>query len=207
MESKLNTSNVPLNSKGLFIGGYESVSEFSSIVISIYSDTANIISCYQSLNKQLANVSVFNSVPNVQSTFVISPVILPYVYFTVRNNTETNQTVLNFSVSYKNAAYSISSKQSATIWDNAVVNPNDVSSNYINASLANNQSVSIFGSSSDATTITILVSNDNLTYYDTQYTYDAKASSDFGFSLVLPFKYLKLSSSGATTITASACWC
>lgn len=98
-------------------------------------------------------------------------------------------------------------KQSAGIWNNTVVNAGDVSSNYADAHDANNQSLSIFGNSTSAITVSILVSNDNLTYYNTQYTYDVKASSDFGFSLILPFKYLKLSSSDATTISASACWC
>ena len=232
-ESKLNISNVPLNAKGLFIGAYENVAEFSSIVISIYSDTETTISCYQSLNKQLANVSVFTGVANVQSTFIISPIILPFVYMTVRNGTTTNQTVLNFSVAYKNSAFSTAgtgadvnitntylpvsqygvwevntqlTKGSTAIWNNAVVGAGDVSINFATAS-ENNQSVSIFGNSSDATTVSILVSNDNTNYYTTQYTYSIAENSDFGFSLVLPFKYLKLSSANATTLTANACWC
>jgi len=98
-------------------------------------------------------------------------------------------------------------KLSASIWDNAVVNGGDISTNYADAHDANNQSVSIFGHASDATTIAILVSNDNTTYYKTQYTYIITQDSDFGFSLILPFKYLKLSSSNATTISASVCFC
>jgi len=233
MESKLNTSNVPLNAKGLFIGAYENVAEFSSMVISIYSDTETTISCYQSLNKQLANVSVFTGVANVQSTFIVSPIILPFVYFTVRNGTTTNQTVLNFSVGFKNSAFSTAgtgadvnitntylpvsqygvwdvntqlTKGSTAIWDNAVVGAGDVSTNFASAN-QNNQSVSIFGNSSNATTVSILVSNDNTNYYTTQYAYNVLENNDFGFSLVLPFKYLKLSSSDATTISANACWC
>jgi hypothetical protein len=234
MESKLNTSNTPLNTGGLFIGAYESVVEFSSIVLSIYSDTETTISCYQSLNKQLANVSVFTGVASVQSTFIISPIILPYVYFTVRNSSGSNQTVLNFSVAYKNSAFATAGtgadvnitnaflpvsqygawnvntqllKSSSSIWDNAVVGAGDVSANYANANAINNQSISVFGHSSNPTIISILVSNNNINYYYTQYTYNIPEDSDFGFALVLPFKYLKLASSEATTISASVCWC
>jgi hypothetical protein len=231
-ESKLNTSNVPLNTGGLFIGAYESVVEYSSIVISIFSDTENIISCYQSLNKQLANVSVFTGVANVQSTFIISPVILPYVYFTVRNSSVSNQTILNFSVAYKNSAFSTAgtgadvnitnafipvsqygtwslepTKTSSSIWNNAVVSAGDYSINYANANTINNQSVSVFGHSSNPTIVSIVVSNDNISYFTTQYTYNVLEDADFGFSLVLPFKYLKLSSSEATTISANVCFC
>jgi hypothetical protein len=234
MESKLNTSNTPLNTGGLFIGAYESVVEFSSIVLSIFSDTETTISCYQSLNKQLADVSVFTGVANVQSTFIISPIILPYVYFTVRNSSGSNQTVLNFSVAYKNSAFATAgtgadvnitnaflpvsqygtwnvntqlTKFSTPIWDNAVVGAGDVSSNYANAKLLNNQSVSIYGHSSNPTTLTILVSSGDNNFFYTQYTYNILEDSDFGFALVLPFKYLKLASSEATTISASVCWC
>jgi hypothetical protein len=234
MESKLNTSNTPLNTGGLFIGAYESVVEFSSIVLSMFSDTETTISCYQSLNKQLANVSVFTGVASVQSTFIISPIILPYVYFTVRNSSGSNQTVLNFSVAYKNSAFATAgtgadvnitnaflpvsqygdwnvntqlTKFSTPIWDNAVVGAGDVSTNYANAKLLNNQSVSIYGHSSNATTLTILLSSGDNNFYYTQYTYNILEDSDFGFALVLPFKYLKLASSEATTISASVCWC
>ena len=234
MESKLNTSSVPLNTGGLFIGAYESVVAYSSIVVSIYSDTETTISCYQSLNKQLANVSVFTGVANVQSTFVVSPIILPYVYFTVRNSSVSNQTILNFSVAYKNSAFSTAgtgadvnitnaflpvsrygtwdvntqlTKFSTPIWDNTVVGAGDVSTSYANAKLTNNQSVSIYGHSSNATILTILVSSGDNNFYYTQYTYNILEDSDFGFALTLPFKYLKLASSEATTITASVCWC
>jgi hypothetical protein len=234
MESKLNTSSVPLNTGGLFIGAYESVVAYSSIVVSIYSDTETTISCYQSLNKQLANVSVFTGVANVQSTFVVSPIILPYVYFTVRNSSVSNQTILNFSVAYKNSAFSTAgtgadvnitnaflpvsqygtwdvntqpTKFSTPIWDNAEIGGGDISTSYANAKLTNNQSVSIYGHSSNATILTILVSSGDNNFYYTQYTYTILEDSDFGFALTLPFKYLKLASSEATTITANVCWC
>lgn len=98
-------------------------------------------------------------------------------------------------------------KASASIWNNAVVGAGDVSTNYADAHDANNQSVSIFGHSSNPTTITLLASNDNTNYYYTQYNYNVLEDADFGFALTLPFKYLKLSSSAATTISASVCYC
>jgi hypothetical protein len=104
MESKLNNSIIPLNAKGLFIGQYENVSAYSSIVVSIFADTDTTITAYQSLNKQLSNSTVFTGTSNVQTSFIINP-ILPYIYFTVRNPTNVNQTVLNFGVVFKNSSY------------------------------------------------------------------------------------------------------
>jgi hypothetical protein len=98
-------------------------------------------------------------------------------------------------------------KNSNSIWNNAVVGAGDISANYANANAINNQSVSVFGHSSNATILTILVSNNNINYHYTQYTYNVLEDADFGFALTLPFKYLKLSSSEASTITASVCWC
>jgi hypothetical protein len=98
-------------------------------------------------------------------------------------------------------------KFSTSIWDNAVIGAGDVSSNYANAKVLNNQSVSIYGHSSNATTLTILLSSGDNNFFYTQYTYTILEDSDFGFALVLPFKYLKLASSEATTISASVCWC
>lgn len=98
-------------------------------------------------------------------------------------------------------------KFSTPIWDNAVVGAGDVSTNYANAKVLNNQSVSIYGHSSNATTLTILLSSGDNNFFYTQYTYNILEDSDFGFALTLPFKYLKLASSEATTISASVCWC
>ena len=98
-------------------------------------------------------------------------------------------------------------KNSNSIWDNAVVGAGDVSANYANANAINNQSISVFGHSLNPTIVSILVSNDNISYFTTQYTYTTLEDADFGFALTLPFKYLKLSSSAATTISANVCFC
>ena len=98
-------------------------------------------------------------------------------------------------------------KNSSVIWNNTSISAGDVSSLFADAHNINNQSVSIFGHSSENTTIGILVSNDNISYFYLQSVITVIEDTDFGFSLILPFKYLKLYSTETTTITAIICFC
>jgi hypothetical protein len=100
-ESTNNISFVPLNSGRAYIGTYDSVSEYASAVISLFSTTACEIFMYQSQNKTGTYVSTYTSSANTQFTQNVA-LTAPYVYFVVRNSTGTNQTSLSFTVLYKN---------------------------------------------------------------------------------------------------------
>lgn len=63
--------------------------------------------------------------------------------------------------------------------------------------------VSAFGNSNAATTITVQVSEDNVTFYDTASTAVLAGAGDFHISLNTGAKYVRLKSSGAATITAT----
>jgi hypothetical protein len=209
--------------------------DYQTVVISINSTGAGSqLTIFQSSD---ANNIASSQVISISADSLYSnsfPLYARFFKMRIDNTSMTNQTTLNCQVIFKPSYVPNSSgvgadvnitntylpvsqygvwdvntqltKGSTAIWNNAVVGAGAVSTNFATAN-GNNQSVSIFGNSSDATTIAILVSNNNSTYYATQYTYSIAENSDFGFSLVLPFKYLKLSSSDATTLTANACWC
>lgn len=64
-------------------------------------------------------------------------------------------------------------------------------------------SVSAFGNADGATTITVQVSQDNVTYYDTASTVVLGAAGDFHVSLSTGAKYVRLKSSNNRTVTAT----
>lgn len=91
------------------------------------------------------------------------------------------------------------------LWDNSVVSAGGVSS--VASSLVYPvKFISVFGTVSAPSTITLQLSFDGVTYYDTQYSLDATAG-DFGFSLQIPFYYLRFKSSASATITLAVCYC
>ena len=82
------------------------------------------------------------------------------------------------------------------IWNNASVLLNGVSSVAAAKGIYGSNFVSIFGNCDTTTTLIIELSNDNITFYKTQYSYSINTVGDFGFSLQIPFKYLRLINTG-----------
>lgn len=85
-------------------------------------------------------------------------------------------------------------------WNAAAVGAAGVSAAIDTKDRAN---VSAFGSVDAATTITVQVSEDNVTFYDTGSTSVLVGAGDFHISLNTGAKYARLKSSGAATITAT----
>lgn len=101
MESTLNYSISPLESGRAYIGRWEKIL-YPTATITLLSDTVCEIVAYQSLNKTQEQTTTFETIANQYNTFNLD-VNLPYIYFSVRNSTANNQTLLNFSVMYKDA--------------------------------------------------------------------------------------------------------
>ena len=198
MESSLNSSLVPLNSGGIFIGVWERVL-YATAQITLLSDTTTEIICYQSLNKQQVQTTSFNVSANQYFTYNIN-LNLPFVYFTVRNTSGTNQTLLNFSTLYKNI--SDNNKGSLQVWNDSESSGIDGVSIQVNLN-QNSANITCFGNVDNATTITLQLSNDNDIYYDSQYALTTTAGQDFGFSVpASSIKYCRLKSSSDVYITA-----
>ena len=198
MESSLNSSLIPLNSGGIFIGVWEKVL-YATAQITLLSDTTTEIICYQSLNKQQVQTTTFNVSANQYFTYNIN-LNLPFVYFTVRNTSGTNQTLLNFSTLYKNI--SDNNKGSLQVWNDSESSGADGVSIQVNLN-QNSANITCFGNVDNATTITLQLSNDDDIYYDSQYTLTTTAGQDFGFSVpASSIKYCRLKSSSDVYITA-----
>jgi hypothetical protein len=203
-ESTKNYSIVPLGPQHIYVGTWEKTLS-PTAVVSLLSDQPTQITVYQSLNRTIVEQTQISTSASVPFTYNL-PLNLPYVYFTVRNTGDNAMTYLNFSVIYQPVFLPNIAKYSATIWLNAVVGAGDVSSAYLDASQHTNTVLSIFGHASAPTTVGMKVSNDNVLWFYNQYTTTVADDSDFGFAVSLPFKYVRLYSSEACTITAMATW-
>jgi hypothetical protein len=82
------------------------------------------------------------------------------------------------------------------VWDLANVVLNGVSSTITGNLVYGSNYLSIYGYSDTTSTITIQLSNDNINFYKTQYTYNLSVAGDFGFSVQMPFKYMRLINTG-----------
>ena len=107
MESINNRNFIPLLSGRIYIGEYDNVTSFSSATISMNADTNCEIIAYQSQNKSNTYTKTWNTAANHQFTSEYQ-LTAPYVYFTVRNTSGSNQTVMAFTVIYRNVNGTIS---------------------------------------------------------------------------------------------------
>jgi hypothetical protein len=196
MESSLNQTLVPLQSGRIYIGTWEKTL-YNSAQITVLSDTTNELIIYQSLNKTQTQNTTFQIPSGVFFTYNI-PLNLPYVYFTVRNNSGTNQTLLNFSVIYKNV--NSNNKGSVQIWNGSNTGASGFSTPvYLNQNSAN---ITCFGNVGAGTTLTLQLSNDNLNYFDSQYSITTSSSQDIGFSVpASSILYTRLKSSNDVEVS------
>lgn len=100
MQSLNNQSNVSLRANGIYIGSWDDILQYQNIQINLKASTNCQITYYESNDKVLINATTYSYVGNniyfnsINSTS-------RYVYFTVRNTTNVQQTNFNFSVLYK----------------------------------------------------------------------------------------------------------
>lgn len=95
-------------------------------------------------------------------------------------------------------------RQSAQVWTGIQVAQNEVSSSINPASTSYcNTTLSCYGSSTEAAVIAIQFSNDDTTFYTTQYQYTLSAG-DFGFSIPCSASAIRLKLLSSTTSTLVA---
>lgn len=254
MQSLNNQSNVSLRPNGIYIGSWDDILQYQNIQINLKASTNCQITYYESNDKVLINETTYSYVGNdiyfnsINSTS-------RYVYFTVRNTTNVQQTNFNFSVLYKqsptsnsdvgsdvnivspvdgsgyvevavknlnldvsgNAGVNVQNtvdtdifsllnnqRQTAQVWEGDEVAQNEVSSSINPASTSYcNTTLSCYGSSTESAVIAIQFSNDNTTFYTTQYQYTLSAG-DFGFSIPCSASAIRLKLLSPTTSTLVA---
>jgi len=84
------------------------------------------------------------------------------------------------------------------VWNAAVVGAGGKSLDHYTS---DNPFITAYGNASAATTITIEVSNDKITWFVTQVTQVLAGAGDFVINATIATPYVRLSSSGAATIT------
>ena len=139
MESVNNKSFIPLQAGRAYIGIYDKVDAYSSAVISLVADQNCLITMYQSQNRTLEYPTTYNyTTAGAQYTHSV-PLTAPYVYFTVRNESGTDQAYLNFTVIYK-TAYPVSGGGggggNVNIFDSSGANIDSDGSGNLNVKLA-----------------------------------------------------------------------
>ena len=220
MQSLYNETNVPLRAGSIFLGKWENVLDYDSAFYSIIADQDCQVEFYQSNDKKTITMTPYNY--TALSTNVINDVLLQqrYIYVTIRNSSLTNQTVLNFTMIYKNAltvegAVSVTNFPSGfnvnntpdviptapaddvVVWNAAAVG-SGVGSTSVNPAGSN---IFVFGNVSGTTTLTVQAYG-NSAWFNTQYAVTLNGASNFGFSINCSCGTIRLYNTTACTITA-----
>lgn len=196
------TSN-PIRAGGIFAPQvWDDLLDFSSVILSINCTGAPVlVNLYQSSNR--INVNFNQSIAIYPNQLYNTSIQLYSRFFKLEliNPSGTNQTGLNCQVIFKSAFPSQNSIKSALLFDPA----NSTGINGVSASVLINQNtiMTIFGNISDTTNLTIQFSNDNVNFYDSQYSITVSSETDFGYSVPSSsVYYVRLKSSEDVNILA-----
>ena len=95
-----NITNVPLANGRTFIGKWDSVLEYATAVILVNSDKAADVTIYQSPDKAITYTTAFSTVGGTPYTKYF-PISSPFIYFTLKNNSGSDMSYLQFEVIYR----------------------------------------------------------------------------------------------------------
>jgi hypothetical protein len=100
MQSLNNTSNVPLRANAIFIGSWDDILKYQNVQVSLNADSNCEIIYYTSNDKIYIENTTFSYVSGSNYFNSINSTSR-YVYFTVRNTTNVDQTSFSLSILYK----------------------------------------------------------------------------------------------------------
>jgi hypothetical protein len=221
MQSVKNQTTVPLRAGAIFIGGWEDVLDYGGAMMTIVSDQYCEIEFYTSNDKNSSSVKTIEY--TASNTIVTTDVALQsrYVYVTVRNTSGSNQTLLNFSMLYKNypaipntraqnvnissgsignTGFNVNNFPQGTtqLWDAATLSNTDTSA-VISLNTTACKQVTFFGNTSDTVTLTVQFSNDGTTFYSSEYNVALIGATDSGFTVSSSAFYVRLIASNIAT--------
>jgi hypothetical protein len=153
MQSLNNQSNVPLRKEAIYIGSWDDILQYQNIQINLKASTNCQIIYYESNDKVLINETTYTYNANDVYFNSINSTSR-YVYFTVRNTTNVDQSNFNFSVLYKQSPTSNSVVGS----DVNIISPVDGSGN-VKVSVVNTPTVSVSGNVYDGDNLYVNVAN------------------------------------------------
>ncbi len=223
----LNSSVVPLNSGDIFEGIYNSCLNFSTIEVSVKTDTIYDISVIYSAdgtnNEFIENISMV--AVSADTLFYKFEPKMRYFKIKLENTDITNQTELSLQCLLKSSfVYSVASGGASNVniisplsGGGVAVTNSDITNIYnvvnsrgtvqlyngstatpsssLNLSNVNNKSITVYGSVDAGCILTLEMSNNNINFYKSQYSYTLASLGDFGFCIAgfCP-KYLRVSS-------------
>jgi hypothetical protein len=210
MESTNNKTFVPINAGQLYIGNPDNISNFSNCIITIVSDTNCLVTMYQSDNPRTGlsanDISSFTDAnPTEYPTRALVPYVRTidltksYVYFTLQVLGQKEQNYLNFTVLYNARDQGIIGRVNTKVWDDIRIT-NNTQSSTLDMSHITPHNLSVFGTTTESGSITIMFSYDNLMFYNTQYFCNVSDNQNFGFTITCAAPFAKLNWTGNDTI-------
>jgi hypothetical protein len=194
-QSTLNSSSTPLGAGRAFLGVYEEVLLFGSINVQIKASTACDVVLYQTSDRLSDSTETIPYHPTDGLVSFSRPVTGSFFKVVVRN-LGVAQTLFSIQTIYKAQSVQPAGTVSKQLYS-ASIGINGVTPALYN--LQNYHIVSIYGSVSGATNLTLQLSLDGVTYFDTQYVYSIASAGGYGYALTLPFQYFRIKSSSAVT--------
>jgi hypothetical protein len=218
MQSLNNQSNISLRPNGIYIGSWDDILQYQNIQINLKASTNCQITYYESNDKVLINATTYSYVGNniyfnsINSTS-------RYVYFTVRNTTNVQQTNFNFSVLYKqspttnsvvgsdvnivspvdgsgyvevvdmNNNYDVSGNLKVAVQNNPAGSSVQLADGFVSTHTDSYQikylykNLTVYGSTDTNMVLRLELSDDNTTYYPTQYAYTVNSGQNLGFNI------------------------
>ena len=99
--SQLNSSNIPLAPERVYIGSYDTVTNYMTAIVTVNTSKDSTLTVFQSVDKIRSVSTVFQVLANTPFLQVIL-LKAPYFYLTLRNDsTTTAQTFLNLETIYR----------------------------------------------------------------------------------------------------------
>jgi hypothetical protein len=195
-----NSTNVPLINGSTFTGQfYDNVLEFTQINISIKCDTAYTLTYYFSQDKQSINYQKSQNISASNETLFINTTPLERYFKIGITASGGNMSILELQTTYKtnNVYQDVNTK---LMYDDAISAGSYT--NAVNMSNTNKSIITFYGKQNGVNNeLTVCVSNDNINYYATQYTYICTNTGDFGFSVNIVGRFVKILSKNNCNLT------
>jgi hypothetical protein len=191
-----NKSTTPLGAGKTYIGKWDSVLESSTAVILVNSDVATVLTIYQSVDKGITYTEV-KPIPSGVYTDFFS-ITSPFIYFTLKNNTVTDMTFLQFQIIYRQGSVfslplpvTIDSRNRDEVWGGSSVVTDGVSG-VVDLTGSNRQNLSVYGSASVTCDLALQFSTDGITFYTSQYSVTVTGGQTFGYTIPCAASYVRL---------------
>jgi len=189
-QSVVNSSNVPLGPNNIFIGLWEGVLDYATISVQIKTNTNCEIKIYQTSDK-VAISSEAIPYSGGQGVLTINRALsASFVYVSVRNTDSTAQDALSLNTIYKTQILeTVPAKLDVKIWDGSIP-AGGATIPLFNANGYHN--VTFYGVCTTPQDITVQLSFDGINWYNSQSTYTVPITGQFGWSMLLPFKWFRV---------------